>query len=375
MELPVFELERYFAKHEFTARYLLSASDCETWSLEELLANASPESHKLWDGLRLGYTESQGSPLLREEVARLYQCAQPEDILIAVPQEAIFLLMHSLLGAGDHAVVVTPAYQSLYAVAESTGCEITRLMLRPDATGWRLDLEELERSLNPRSRLIVINSPHNPTGYMPSQAEFERLVEVARSRGLYVFCDEMYRLLEHDPQRRLPSMCDAYERGITLSGLSKSFGLPGLRIGWLAARDRALLERCMRLKDYTTICASAPSEVLGILGLRSADAMLQRNREILARNLAAARTSFSSQPRLFQWLEPAGGPVAFPVWTGPGSVQEFCRAALDETGVMIAYGELFEYPGGHFRVGIGRRNFPEALARVAEFVGARYGSR
>jgi len=373
VQLPVFQLERYFDKHEFTAQYLLSASDCETWSLKELLAGATRESLELWNGLRLGYTETSGSPLLREEVSKLYHCMQPRDILVAVPQEAIFLLMHTLLGEGDHAVVVTPAYQSLYAVAESTGCEITRLMLRPGGERWRLDLEELKGSLNDRSRLIVVNFPHNPTGYMPSREEFEALTALARERGLYLFCDEMYRLLEHDPERRLPSICDVYEKGITLSGLSKSFGLPGLRIGWLAPRDRTLLARCQGFKDYTTICASGPSEVLGILGLRGRDAILKRNREILARNLSAARAFCTSYPDLFRWLEPEGGPVAFPVWTGPGPVEEFCGAVLDETGVMIAYGELFEYPGGHFRIGMGRRNFPEALAQLEEFVKARYG--
>ena len=371
MNFPAFRLERFFAKHEFTAAYLLSASDSETWSLEELLHGASDESLALWSGMRFSYTESQGHPLLRAEAARLYAEMKPEDILIAVPEEAVFILMQALLGAGDHAVVVTPAYQSLYEVAAGTGCEVTRLMLRAEGARWHLDLDELQRSLNERTRLMVVNFPHNPTGYMPAPEEFAALVDLARSRGLYLFSDEMYRLLEHDPARRLPAVCEAYEKGVSLTGLSKSFGLPGLRVGWLATRDRALLERCMGLKDYTTICGSAPSEILAILALRSKEELLRRNRGILAHNLAAARSFFTQHDGLFRWMEPEGGPVAFPAWTGPGTAEEFGRRLLEEQGVLIAHGGLFEYPGEHFRVGMGRRNFPHALERLGTFLASK----
>ena len=368
MNLAPFRLERFFARHEFTARYLLSASDCETCSLQELLETAPADTLGLWNGLRLGYTESQGHPLLRAEAARFYASISPDEILIAVPEEGIFILMHALLQPGDHAVVITPAYQSLYDVAAGTGCEVTRMMLRAGEARWHLDLEELERRLNERTRLLVVNFPHNPTGYMPGMAEFDALVGLARERGLYLFSDEMYRLLEHDPRRRLPPMCDVYEKGVSLAGLSKSFGLPGLRVGWLATRDRTLLERCMGLKDYTTICASAPSEILAIIALRRRAEILARNRAIVARNLAAARSFFTKYNALFRWLEPQGGPVAFPLWTGPMPVEEFGRRVLEEQEVMIAHGDLFEYPGGNFRIGMGRRDFEVALGRVETFV-------
>lgn len=368
MNLPPFHLERFFAKHEFTAAYLLSVSDCETWSLDEVLGTASEQSLALWNGMRFGYTETPGHPLLRAEVAGLYASVQPDDILVAVPEEGIFILMNALLRAGDHAVVLTPAYQSLYAIAAGTGCDVTRLMLHAEGNRWRLDLHELERSLNERTRLIVVNFPHNPTGYMPAPDEFEAVVALARERGLYIFSDEMYRLLEHDAARRLPPMCDIYEKAVTLSGLSKSFGLPGLRVGWLAMRDRALLERCMGLKDYTSICSSAPSEILAILALRARDRFLRRNQELLARNLDVARRFFAQYANFFRWMEPEGGPVALPAWTGPGTVEEFGRRLLEQQGVLIAHGALFEYPGAHFRVGMGRRNFAEALGHVEQFL-------
>lgn len=368
MNLPAFRLERYFAKHEFTARYLLSASDCETWSLEELLQSAPRESLGLWNQMRFGYTESQGHPLLRSEAAGLYANMTAENILVAAPEEGIFILMHALLRSGDHAVVVTPAYQSLCEVAASTGCEVTRIGLRAETAGWRLDWENLERSVNERTRLIVVNFPHNPTGYMPSPAEFEALVEFTRQRGIHLFSDEMYRLLEHDPQRRLPAVCDVYEKGVSLSGLSKSFGLPGLRLGWLATTDRALLDRCLGLKDYTTICSSAPSEILGVFALRDKDRILARNRAILAANLPAARAFFTAHDGAFRWIEPEGGPVAFPEWMGPAPVEEFCGRVLEQSGVLIAHGSLFEHTGQNFRVGMGRSNFSEALDRLDELL-------
>ena len=364
MRIEPFKLERFFARHEFTAKHLLSASDCEPMSLRELLDLAAPESLALWNQLRLSYTESQGHPLLRAEVARLYQSVSPDDILIAVPEEAIFLLMQSLLEPGDHAVVLTPAYQSLYAVALGSGCAVTRLNLSLGTQGWSLDLDQLERSLTPRTRLLVVNFPHNPTGFLPSHREFDALVRIARERGLYLLGDEMYRFLEHDPAHRLPAVCDVYEKGISLSGLSKSFGLPGLRLGWLAARDAPLLDRCQALKDYTTICHSAPSEVLGIIALRARDAILERNRGIVRDNLAVAQKFFAGHCDLFTWIQPRGGSVAFPIWTGTGPVEDFCQRMLEERGVLIVPGSLFDYPGNHFRIGLGRRTLEKCVSLV-----------
>jgi aspartate/methionine/tyrosine aminotransferase len=365
MRLEPFKLERFFARHEFTARYLLSASDCEALSLRELLALAAPESLALWNDLRLAYTESQGHPLLRAEIAGLYETVAPENVMVAVPEEAIFVLMHALLGPHDHAVVITPAYQSLYEVARATGCEVSRVDLTPGPAGWTLDLDRLKSAVNPHTRLIVVNAPHNPTGWLPRREEFDAIVDIARRHDAYLLGDEMYRFLEHDSAARLPAACDVYEKGISLSGLSKSFGLPGLRVGWLAARDTALLERAIAVKDYTTICHSAPSEILAIIALRARDAIVERNRAIVRANLAAMRAFAAMHRDLIHWIEPRGSSVAFPSWKGAEPVEQFCRRALEDRGVLIVPGSLFDYPGQHFRIGMGRRNFEEALRAAA----------
>jgi aspartate/methionine/tyrosine aminotransferase len=366
MHIADFKLERYFAAHEFRVRNLLSASDCEALTLDELLGMADGETLALWRGLKLSYTESQGHPLLRQEVAGLYGTIRPEDVLIAAPEELIFIAMNALLRPGDHVIATFPGYQSLYAIAEALGCVVTRWPLTVRDGRWCLDLDWLADQIRQETRLLVINFPHNPTGYLPAESELAAIIEIARRRDVYVFSDEMYRLLEYDRKDRLPPAVDLYERGISLSGLSKSFALPGLRIGWLAVRDADLLARCLAFHDYTTICASAPGEILGIMALRAQERIVARNQAIIGRNLAEMAQFCARHADRFTWLPPQAGSVAFPHLRGDQPAGEFCREVLDKRDVMILPGDVFDHAGNHFRVGLGRANFPEALAQVEE---------
>jgi aspartate/methionine/tyrosine aminotransferase len=364
-----FKLERYFAQYEFKLKYLLSPSDCESLSMDELLQMALPGSLDLWQGLRLGYTESQGHPLLRAEVSRLYRTVPPEAILIAAPEEAIFIAMQTLLRPGDQIVAISPAYQSLHEIARSIGCEVIHWALQPGKdNNWHLNLDQLDESLTSRTRLLVINFPHNPTGYTLSREELDSVVGLARKHGLYLFSDEMYRLLEYEPSAQLPPVCDLYEKGISLSGLSKSFALPGLRIGWLATQESALMERWLAYKDYTTICNSAPGEILGIIALQNKQRIVRRNLAIIRANLERAEQFMSEHAHYFAWFSPKAGSVAFPEWLGEGSVEQFCQEVLEQQGVMIVPGSLFDFPGNHFRMGLGRKNLPEALEHVERYL-------
>ena len=366
MQIRDFQLERYFALHEFTARYLLSASDCEALSLADLLDLADDEMAALWRGLKLSYTESQGNTLLRAEIAALYEGVTADDVLIAAPEELIFIAMHALLAPGDQVITLAPAYQSLHEVARALGCTVTPWSLTHDGAGWRLDLAALERLLTPRARLLVINFPHNPTGFLPTRAELQAILRFAIRHSLFVFSDEMYRLLEYDASDRLPSVASLYERSLALSGLSKSFALPGLRIGWLVGRDRTLLRRCIAFHDYTTICNSAPAESLGIVALRAAEHILARNLEIIRGNLAVAQRFFIAHRDLFTWLPPAAGSVAFPQLRPDRPVADFGRELLAQKSVMIVPGAMFGHAGNHFRIGLGRVNFPAALGQVED---------
>ena len=364
MRIQPFKLERYFAEYEFKVRFLLSPSDCESLSLAELLAMADPDSRRLWDELRLSYTESQGHPVLRQEIADLYRSIHPEQVLVAAPEEAIFITMHALVEAGDEIVSIAPAYQSLYEIARSLGCQVKPWRVTLAGDRWRLDLDELADLLTPRTRLLVINFPHNPTGLLPSLAEFQQMLSLAESRGALIFSDEMYRGLEYHASDQLPAACDLSERAISLSGLSKTYALPGLRLGWLATRQSGLLPRWLEFKDYTTICHSAPSEILGVIALRKQEEISARSLGILQKNLAIAQAFFSRRRDQFRWIAPQAGSVAFPRWIGEGSLEKLCQVVLEQHEVMIVPGSIFDGPADHFRLGLGRLNFEEALNRL-----------
>lgn len=362
--LTPFKLERYFARYEFNARYLLSASDCEGLPMTELLALADADSRELWDKLTLGYTESAGHPALRAEIARLYTTLRPEDVLVLTPEEGIFIVMSTLLSPRDQVIAIAPAYQSLSEIAISLGCTVTPWLVALDGDHWRLDLEALASSFTPQTRMLVINFPHNPTGYLPTRVEFEAILDLARQHDVVVFSDEMYRWLELDPGRRLPAVCDVYEKGVTLSGLSKSFALPGLRLGWLATRASGWIERWLAFKDYTTICHNAPSEILALMALRAKDTILARSLDIVRANLFLAQAFFAEHPTVLRWLTPEGGSIAFPRWLGPGRIEDLSQRMVEDYGVMIVPGTMFNYAEPHFRVGLGRRNFPLALEQL-----------
>lgn len=367
MQIPSFELERYFARYEFTARYLLSPSDCETLPMRDLLALADSEVRALWEDLSLGYTESPGHPLLRREIAAQYSHLSSENILTAAPEEAIFLAMNALLKPGDRVVTVWPAYQSLHSLAAALDCEVLEWPVEEKDGHWSVDLDRL-KSLLPGARLLVLNFPHNPTGFLPTPETFARAVELAVDAGAVVFSDEMYRGLEHGSALRLTPACELSDRAVSLSGLSKAYGLAGLRTGWLATRDSDLLARCQALKDFTTICASAPGELLAIAALRARDTIQAGCRAVVSRNLSLAEDFFASRPGLFAWVRPDGGSTAFPRWQGGGPVEAFCQSAVERAGVMIVPASLFQHPGPHFRVGLGRANLPQVLAALDAFL-------
>jgi aspartate/methionine/tyrosine aminotransferase len=375
MRLNDFALERYFARWEFSAEWLLCASDLEGWGMDELIEMADEDALRRWRELRLGYTESPGDPELRAEIATLYQHLSAEDILVfSGAEEAIFALHNVVLGPGDHAIVVRPAYQSLAEVARAAGAEVSRVPLRA-ADGWRLDPSEVRAALRPTTRVILVNEPHNPTGGLSDRATFEGLVALAAESGARLVVDEVYRFLELDPADRLPAGADALETGVSIGVMSKSFGLAGLRIGWIATRDRVLLARLAAFKDYTTICAAAPSEMLALMALRARDRVLDRCRGIVAANLPLLDSFFGRWAGTFEWVRPRGGSIGFPRLLADVPIDDFAADLVRETGTLILPGTLFGDADNRFRIGFGRTNMPEALARLDDYASRRFGGR
>jgi len=371
MRIEPFALERFFAAHEFSVPHLLCASDCETFSLGELLA-MEPGAAEAFSALRLGYTETAGHPLLRQEIAALYQGIKADDILVfAGAQEAIFIFMNAVLRAGEHLVVHAPGYQSLASVAEASGCRVTRWQAAL-AEGWSLDPEWLSGQITSATRAVVVNFPHNPTGYLPARDRFAKIVEIARGNRLLLFSDEVYRFLEYDAGDRLPAACELYENGVSLGVMSKAFGLAGLRLGWVACRNPDILRAMTEFKDYTTICTAAPSEFLATLALRRRQEILARNLEIISGNLERLREFMAGHERYFAWQPPKAGPVAFPAVRFAAGSDEFCSGLLREQGVLLLPGRVFGAAPEHFRIGFGRRDFPQGLEKISAFMEKRF---
>ncbi|WFR71047.1 aminotransferase class I/II-fold pyridoxal phosphate-dependent enzyme [Prescottella defluvii] len=370
--LPDFRLETYFSRWEFTAQHHMAASDAQSMTLGELLALADDQDRAAFENLSLGYTETFGDPALREVIAGTYERVDAADVIcFAGAEEAIYLAMNVLLDAGDHAVVVTPNYQSAETVPLAL-CEVTGVALDPDHD-WALDLDEVKAAIRPNTRVISANFPDNPTGKVISAADFTELARLCDERGIYLFSDEVYRGLERDPARTLPQAADLSARALSLNVTSKSLGLPGLRIGWITCRDRALLSRLERAKHYTTICNSAPSEVLARIALEARTTILERNRALIAANLPVFDALFSEFADAFEWQAPDGGCVAYPRYLGSEGVEEFCTRLVEESGVLLLpasmyRSELTPTPADRFRIGVGRRNSEDGLAVFAQWM-------
>lgn len=367
MKIKDFELERFFAKYEFKAPYLLCCSDCESFSVGELLdleENSSEELKKLC----LGYTESEGSPILRKEISKLYKNIKPEEILVfAGAEEGIFVFMNVLLEKDDHVIVQFPAYQSLYEVANSIGCEITKWKMS-DEDNWELNINFLKNNIKENTKAIVINFPHNPTGYLPSIEKFNTVVEIAKKNNIHIFSDEVYRFMEYNKKDRLPGMCDTYNKGVSVGVMSKTFGLAGLRIGWIATKDKELLKKIASFKDYTSICCSAPSEFLSILALRHKEYIINRNLKIIKNNLKLLDKFFKKYKKQFEWIRPKAGSIGFPRIKFNKNVEEFCIDLVNKKGVLLLPSTKYDFGNKHFRLGFGRKNMPKALEKLEEYI-------
>ncbi len=368
MQITPFRIEEYMGKYEFSAEYLLSSSDAESQTIGELLAleaGAHDAFLKHW----CGYTESPGAPWLREVLATIYRDIRPEHlVVVSAAEEALFLFYHALLTPQDHAIVETPCYESALTLPKSTGAAVSEWARRP-GNAWAHDIAALENLIRPNTRAIYINTPHNPTGLLMSPEIYRGVLDLASKHGVYVFCDEVYRELEHDPLTRLPAACDQYERALSLGSVSKTYGLPGLRLGWLASHDTELLQKIISLKHYTTICSSAPSEFLTALAFRHRQKFIDRNLQIVLRNLPQLSAFFARHNGLFDWTPPNASTIGFVHFKSHQNAQSFCEQLVREAGVLLLPGTVYDEPR-HIRFGYGRRNMPEALAQLESWLTA-----
>jgi aspartate/methionine/tyrosine aminotransferase len=372
MKVNPFRLERYFEQYEFSSRYLLSSSDCDGFALKEILALANSKEREQWDTLQLGYTESSGLPELREAIAGLYKNVSSEEVFVLSPGEGNFIAMNVLLQPGDHVICMAPAYQSLYEVAKSIGCELSFWNPSSDENGWYYDPEQLNKLITNRTKLLIINFPHNPTGYIPSLEDYNKIILIARAKGVFIFADEMYHQLEHDAKNTLPPMCEVYERSISLWGMAKTFALAGLRLGWVVCKDPKVMEEMKRFKDYLTICSPSTSEVLTLIALRNKHRLIQTNLEKIIANIRLFKAFCDQHPEHFHFAPTRAGSTTFVKLIVDEPSLTFSEKLVRETGIMTLPGEMFEFGHSHLRIGFGRSNMNVPLEILDKYLRKNY---
>ncbi len=364
MKIARFETEHFFAKYEFNTPYQLCNSDCETMSIEALLELADV-SLTAFTQQTLGYTESQGNPELRQSIANTYQYCSPENIIVlATPVEGIYLTARAILNPGDEVIVLSPAYDALINMFEHVvgNQNVKKWNFHPSDNGWELRIEELSQLLSSKTKMIVVNFPHNPTGYIPSPQMQQNIITIAEQNDVWLFSDEMYFGLVHEGTEKIPSMADLSPKAIVLSGLSKTYGLPGLRTGWLVVPNEQLKEEYVNWKFYTSICSPGPSEFLATAALKVWNELRQRSLTQINSNLKIADEFFHRWPSHFTWHRPLAGSTAL-VRFHVNSVNQITERLATEAGVLIQSGQTLGSDDQHMRLGFGRSAFATAIGK------------
>lgn len=367
MKINDFKLEVFFGKHEFTAPYLLTQSDCESMSVKDLL-NLEPGAEEAFLNGHLGYTEVAGNPELRVEIAKLYRTVRSEEVIVHVgAQEPIYNFMNVCLNEGDHVISQFPIYQSLYEVANALKCDVSKWCLHQGDLGWYMDFDELEAMITPKTKLICINNPNNPTGFIFTEEEMIKLAAIAQKHDIYIISDEVYKGLEMDGIKR-PWFADLYDKAVSVGVMSKAYGLAGLRLGWIATRNQDLLDKLIKFKHYTTICTSSTSEFLSTVALKHSDRILEKNMKLIKHNLSIAEAFFKRFPDLFEYNKPLAGPVAFHKMNIDMPINDFVEKLVEEAGVLLLSADIYDYKGQYFRMGYGRADFEKNLKIFEDYL-------
>ena len=342
MKIAPFGVEQWMNTYEMDAAANLGETCVDSLTLEGLLDLTGRKEEILREllALRLSYGDIPGSDELRDRVAGLHERQGRENVMITSGGSAAnFLALYTLVEPGDEVVSVFPTYQQLTSIPESFGARVRLLPLRPEQ-GFLPDPEELDSLVTPRTKLICLNNPNNPTGALMERPLLERIVQIARKSGAWILCDEVYRFLVHDPETRIPSVADLYERGVVTGSLSKCFSLAGLRLGW-AVGPVPFIEDLFSHRDYTTISCGRLDDRLGCLALEHRDAILGRNLALLRRCVAVLERWVDSEPRI-SMVKPRGGTTAFLHYDYDLDAATFCRRLYDRDRTLLVPGTCFD---------------------------------
>lgn len=369
MKLPIFKLEEYFNNREFISEYLFSSSDMESYSVRNLLELDSTKNFEKFLDLKLNYIEPKGSSFLIDEILKEYPKFNKDNIhCFSGAEEGIYSFFKSNFNTQDHFIIITPCYQSLLDIPKSMGCKISKINLENKNRNWIIDIDKIKKEIKKNTKCIVLNNPHNPTGALISKDEQYELIEISRKNGIIIFSDEVYRGLEHNLEHQLLPFSIAYENAVSLSVMSKSYGLAGLRIGWLSSQNLKLIKNAALYKHYLSICNSSVSEFLATIALQNKEYILKNNRNILLNNLKLIKNFIDNYQNKIQWNIPKGGCIAFPKILLNINIDKFADELLKKHKVLILPGSVFSVKGSFFRIGYGRKNFPEALEHFKSFL-------
>ncbi|MBA3337107.1 MAG: aminotransferase class I/II-fold pyridoxal phosphate-dependent enzyme [Chloroflexia bacterium] len=370
MNVEPFALERWMTTYEMNVQFDIAESGILPMSMGELLG-LMPQAERdealaRLLAMPLNYSEACGTLALRSALAATYPATTPDQILVTTGAiEANYLLFHTLLKPGDHVVAVHPAYQQLHSVPQAIGCNVSLWELR-DEGGFHYDLDDLRQLVTPQTKLIIVNTPHNPTGAMLSEEQLREIYALAEANDAYLLCDEAYRWLDipgGDPFA--PPARSLGAHGISVGTLSKPFGLPGLRIGWIAATDD-VISACWSMRDYISLSPGKLSDALAVIAIENRDAIIARNQPIIEQNLVTALDWFAAQADVATWSPPRGGLLALMKFDLPIDSLALANRLAEEYSVMLAPGSAFGYES-HLRLGLGQdpEIFAEGLRRTA----------
>ena len=350
MKIQPFEMERYQSINEYIVDYDLAESGVHPYSLEELLG--SREQIDAFLGTRLGYPQSEGTPELRATVAALYPDATADNVhVMNGSSEAIFTSAWRLLERGDEIVLMQPNYQQLWGLAKSWGVKVKPLRLREEL-GWQFDPEDLKTLVTKKTKAIQVCNPNNPTGAIMAAAQRKVLLDVAEDAGTWLLADEVYQGAEREGPETT-SLWGSHEKTLITNGLSKAYGLPGLRIGWAVAPPK-MIEELMAYHDYLTLTPTMLSDRLArfVLEKRKRAEVLGRTRGILRKNYPAIRDWIEDHGSLFSHIPPAAGAICFIRYAMQLNSTELVERLRKEKSTLLVPGDMFGMDG-YVRIGIG----------------------
>jgi aspartate/methionine/tyrosine aminotransferase len=369
MKIREFGVERWMDLYETKCAYNLAETCVESLTIDQLLDLCGKQDTILDElrPLKLTYGAIEGSARLRHAIASLYDHQEPTNVIVthgAIGGNA--LVYETLVEPGDTVVSVLPTYQQHYSIPESYGADVRILMLREE-NAFLPDLAELKRLVNPRTKLIAINNPNNPTGSLMDARLLADIAEIARSCGAYVLCDEVYRGTDQHGNGYTASIADLYERGISTGSMSKTYSLAGLRLGWIAG-PKELIHAVSVRRDYNTISVGMIDDYLASLALEHRDAILERNHRIVRTNLALLDAWIAKEPAI-SWIKPKSGTTALLKYAFEMPSRDFCIELIEATGVMFTPGSALDIEG-YFRIGYANHRdvLEQGLAKVSRFL-------